>query len=249
LHVQGTAVISDQEPTRQVRVVAADYTSAEQISNVAHNVVQMLAIILGGTWAYLKFVRGRTFKPRGELKIDGALRIFDEDPALLVQTTFTNAGLSRILLPPNQAFLLVDWLPSGYWGPGAVVWEPVMMPSTSREDEYAASLPDDTDSVELMASVFDRDRSVEPGEVITDHQLVIIPSDESAGFPLAFRVRAIVASRRRFMRRSSPAWTTSMIVPASMLGTHDGLDPESLKADSQIRQPRQPPGGAEVGGR
>jgi hypothetical protein len=87
LHVEGTAVISDQEPTRQVIVVATDYTDAEQISSVAHNVVQMLA--------------------------------------------------------------LVDWLPSSYWGPGAVVWEPVMMPSALSEDGYAASLADDTNSIEL----------------------------------------------------------------------------------------------------
>jgi hypothetical protein len=37
------------------------------ISQPVQQIAQTAAIVLGGAWGYAKFVRGRTFRPRGSM--------------------------------------------------------------------------------------------------------------------------------------------------------------------------------------
>ena len=65
-------------------------------------IVQAVAILAGGGWAYFKFVHGRTFAHRGELDIRSSFVVAaGEVGALHVCVTFRNTGLSQIPLSEN----------------------------------------------------------------------------------------------------------------------------------------------------
>ena len=59
---------------------------------------QALAILLGGLWAYFKFVRGRTFAHRLELGIDASTVATAQGTGLKVTATVKNVGLTKLTL-------------------------------------------------------------------------------------------------------------------------------------------------------
>src|SRR6266545_2898743 len=61
-------------------------------------IISTAAIIVGGTWAYYKFVRGRTFAKRAELEVTGELLDADELRALRARVTLRNTGATKIPL-------------------------------------------------------------------------------------------------------------------------------------------------------
>lgn len=183
---------------------ATDLTAVDQVSDIARNIAQVLAILFGAAWAYFKFLRGRTFSYRADVKINAALYTFDDDLSLLVTATVTNSGLSRIPLPSNQAMILANWLPTSRWGPGRADWQPVL-------------LPDDDGSSELILPILEEHQRIEPGESVVDEVLLVLPIDEDLGPPLAFRVTVNVVSNRGLLRREHTLWSASTIVASSTL--------------------------------
>src|SRR5438128_683810 len=65
-----------------------------------YNIVTSSAVVIGGIWAYFKFVRGRTFARRAELDISPALEQNADSLYLSVTITLKNTGLSK--LPLNR---------------------------------------------------------------------------------------------------------------------------------------------------
>jgi len=45
----------------------------QQATTVAYNIVTSSAVVIGGIWAYFKFVRGRAFANRAELGVSALL--------------------------------------------------------------------------------------------------------------------------------------------------------------------------------
>src|SRR4051812_8046519 len=95
----------------------------ESATTTARNVIEILALMIGGSWAYLKFFRGRTFAPRAELTIDADLYRFDDDLALRVNVAFRNVGLSVIRMPKHGVGFKVYSLESGRWETGNASWK------------------------------------------------------------------------------------------------------------------------------
>jgi hypothetical protein len=54
--------------------------------------VTAAAVIIGGIWAYFKFVKGRTFRPRLEVGLAGQWRLFNGKDLLHARVTLKNIG-------------------------------------------------------------------------------------------------------------------------------------------------------------
>ena len=69
-------------------------------TDVASSIVTSLAVVIGGVWAYFKFIKGRTFAHRAELDVSPSLETSAESLYLSVTITLKNTGLSK--LPLNE---------------------------------------------------------------------------------------------------------------------------------------------------
>lgn len=191
-----------------------DAQELQPFTNVARDVVQILAILLGGLWTYLKFVRGRTFRRRGELDVTGQLYTFDDEPALVVKVTFKNTGLSRIKVPEDQPpHVLVTHVETGGWREGAATWSPPDFTSVTPGQHKDAAPPVPPDSVRSTATMLTRHQWVEPGETIADEQVVVPPAEQGARFAVAYRIQAILSTAEGWLGRRPIFWTAYAVVP------------------------------------
>ncbi|MEV0566095.1 hypothetical protein [Dactylosporangium sp. NPDC050588] len=123
------------------------------VAQAAGSVVTALALIVGGTWAYFKFAKGRTFQPRLQVTLTGQwIRVAGKD-VLQVNATATNIGSSMIAIRQQGTGLMVNRLSAEQPDPPASVeWERIggvhelfadhswIEPSESVTDELLLSL-------------------------------------------------------------------------------------------------------------
>ncbi|KHL09073.1 hypothetical protein CLV56_0332 [Mumia flava] len=186
--------------------------------DAAADVVQIVAIAVGGVWTYWKFFRGRTFHRRGQLTVDARLHTFSGEPALVVRLAFTNAGLSKVDLtsPPN---VLVTRLTSGAWDDGPAVWSPPAPDDRAEEADGSPATPSRATRDELVAhtvTLLETQETVEPGETVVDEQVFVPPLADRGGLTVAYRLRAALMTRHG-RRRRPMMWTAYTVVPAEAL--------------------------------
>lgn len=70
--------------------------SALQIVEAIYRLVATAAIIVGGGWAYMKFVKGRTFRRRMKVSIEGQIEPGTDSVRLLVKPQAENVGLREV---------------------------------------------------------------------------------------------------------------------------------------------------------
>jgi hypothetical protein len=70
------------------------------ITGAVDNIVTSTAVVIGGIWAYFKFIRGRTFAHRAELDVSLSLERTVGPTYLCAIVTVKNTGLSK--LPLNK---------------------------------------------------------------------------------------------------------------------------------------------------
>jgi hypothetical protein len=147
-------------------------------------IVQALAILVGGGWAYFKFIRGRTFAYRGELDIESSfVKGTDAVGALRVCVTFKNTGLSQIPLNENAKQVNV-------YTTSAESWDP------AKNVDWGAHLK--------LTPLFEEHDWIEAQEIVTDEVLVPVPLVH------AYRLVAKVASARR--RGKALLWTAETVI-------------------------------------
>jgi hypothetical protein len=150
---------------------------------------QATAIVVGGIWAYFKFVRGRTFAKRAELSVTPTL-LSEQRPKLKVRATLRNAGLSKIPLRTQAVFL---------YGIYAAPTEE----NTIATREQQLGKP---------KKIFAAHQWIEAQETVTDELLFLLPDSQFASEHewLAFRVECRVYAKRR--RKGALSWTASAVV-------------------------------------
>jgi hypothetical protein len=160
-------------------------------TEVVSNVVTSGAVVIGGIWAYFKFIRGRVFARRAELDVSPALERTAGSLYLLIKVTLTNTGLSR--LPLNENLKVVRL--SGITGqadshPSAAEWERIL------------SLPILKDHAWLEAQ-----------ETVTDTVVYSLGrSDGMNARHTAYQVEAMAATPRRMITRRGLRWQSRAIV-------------------------------------
>lgn len=140
---------------------------AVSIADVVYHVVAAVALIVGGGWAYFKFIKGRTLKERLRVTVDGGL----EPSSGLLRVTASceaeNISLRELQIAPEGTAvrLFVHTLAEN--------------PSEAREAAW-----------ELMGawSVFGDREVLEPGEVLQEPKLLEVPEGGFAAMMLEFTV-------------------------------------------------------------
>jgi hypothetical protein len=179
----------------------------KDVVDVVATVIQASAIVIGGAWAYFKFIHGRTFKNRAEVDVTAR----PLDPAgelILVEVTMTNTGLRKIAIGEgSRKVVQLDRLAQGDWDPGVTIrW---------GEDPRDAL---------VSRPVFRTHDWVEPGETIREE--VVLAPPEPGPPVVAYQVRLFVAVEGR----KPVAWTANAVVPVGADGasedrSEDGREP------------------------
>jgi hypothetical protein len=152
---------------------------------------QAAAIVVGGIWAYFKFIRGRTFAKRAELTVTPTL-LPERKPTLKVRATLRNAGLSKLPLRTQAVFIY-----------GVYAAPTADNPIATREQQLGKP-----------RKIFAAHQWIEAQETVTDELLLLVPDSQFASEHqwLAFRVECRVYGRRR--SKGALTWTASAVVAA-----------------------------------
>jgi hypothetical protein len=129
----------------------------------------ILAIIVGGIWAYFNFFKSRLYRIRLEPGISGELIHQDNKRFIKVNLSLRNAGVSVVnIQPEGTGFRLNALQAKGTLSPKKVI------PKT-RIKTYP---------------IFPYHKWVESNETIHEEQLIVAPDDDSIAFELEMRVVA-----------------------------------------------------------
>jgi hypothetical protein len=171
----------------QAGMNTGDWISAVQ------NAVQAAAIIVGGMWAYWKFVRGRTFHRRAELEVDASLLSSRTPRVVRAKVTLRNTGAADI--PVRAAVLRIF----------------AFAPS------YADADNEETGWRRIgTTGVFQDHQWIESQETVTDDVLIELDPTQDQPDALALRATCIVLGKRKrklLGRKPSTAWTGKGVIP------------------------------------
>lgn len=140
----------------------------KDVVGVISSAVTAIAVLFGGGWAYFKFARGRTFKPRLSVRVEGQWRRVSRSPVLYVRISVNNVGATKFALKQHFSALEVSF-PDGGTAAQEVTWDPVRYVAddvSDREDSSAASMPS------RKFIVFGEHDWFEPGETVYDDLLL-----------------------------------------------------------------------------
>jgi hypothetical protein len=167
-----------------------DASTWADLAGGAASAAQVLAIIVGGVWAYFKFLRGRTFAKRAELSVAPSFLNLGKQSALKVAASLKNAGLSKVPLRTQAVFVY-----------GIYAAPTADDPIATREQ-----------LVGKPKKIFAAHKWVEAQETITDEILIVLPNSDPSSQPqgLALRVECRVYEERR--KPGGLKWTASALV-------------------------------------
>jgi hypothetical protein len=135
-----------------VKVVEDSPTLLDDVNKIVDmfgTAVTALALIIGGVWAYFKFVKGRTYRPRLEVGLYGQWVTVDRKRLLHARLTVKNIGASVVNLLQEGTGLRIsvperDQPPT----PVAQVWRVIRVFEVLGEHEWIE--PQETVSDDLL---------------------------------------------------------------------------------------------------
>ncbi|MHA7663703.1 hypothetical protein [Mycolicibacterium sp. HS_4_1] len=131
------------------------------ISGGIQSLVTAAGVAVGGSWAYFKFVRGRTYRPRLSVELACQWRAVDETDLLHVRVRVTNIGASMITLNQHGTGLQVAF--HGDSVHNEVKWNYVQL---SIDNEGTP------DNVDRAFEILREHAWIEPGETVSDDLLL-----------------------------------------------------------------------------
>jgi hypothetical protein len=177
--------------------------SATDWLSAAAALIQAFAILLGGAWAYYKFVRGRTFASRAEVRVRGKLLTFGRERGISVAATLHNPGETRL---------------------------PIRAPSVTAQAvlEEGWRAPPNWTRVGI-APIFADHHWIEAKETITDETVIPLPTrDGTHAEFLAYRVECVVFEDRRAVAgdwgqgdEGGLRWSSAAIVSGTLRSVED----------------------------
>jgi len=162
------------------------------------DLITAVGLLLGGIFAYYKFIKGRVFKPRLELKVSGKVITQKQKRLLVASAQIKNNGLSVVYLDDQLT--------------GINLYRSSQLKGTTKEQQPAW-----LDPVNGFP-LFTDHKWVEPDETITDEILIELRDDED----VAYRIKLVVRSRqpsfreryesRKKHKASGGEWNSTSIV-------------------------------------
>lgn len=158
--------------------VTLDWARTKEFTDALRNLVQALAFIGGGIWAYFKFVKGRTFQESLTPVVTGKFASIDGVIYLIAITQIKNVGLSKIVF--------------NHYGSALILYE--YLPSTEKEIHTVA------DKRLTSFEVFhEKDRYIEPNEIMEAQRFISVPGP----LQLAYRLEVEILSKSGFTWRAT----------------------------------------------
>lgn len=206
--------------------------AAQLLFDALQKAAATVAIVVGGLWAYFRFVSGRTLKRRLECEISADAVRRGGKARMIVTARAANVGLAKARVDPEDTGLRVLTqaaegfpesaveLPSAATAPASAPADPnpqAEAPSTSAAGEAEPGPAGGDEPSDYLARwqlldtlpVFAETDLLEPGERVTDQALVEIPD---GGFH-AVRLELWVASPWRLLPPSpGKLWRTTAVV-------------------------------------
>lgn len=137
-----------------------DWKTSHEIAGTFQNVIASAAVIIGALWAYFRFVRFRTLRPRLEFNFECSRSNIDDSHGLLILTVkLTNRGQTKVGLRKGtlpRCFLKYALIPE------------------SDPDAAVALLTIPPNRLEHLDIAFKPHGWIEPGETIDDVKVLKI---------------------------------------------------------------------------
>ena len=133
-------------------------------------IVTVLAIIIGGIWAYFNFVRSRTYRPRLEIYVTGLVRQHEERQFLHLSFSVKNVGLTNFDISQTGTGMQLE-----SYGERAYIPEVHAAPW-----ERVTTLP-----ILMNHSI------IEPAETVKEEKLIIISEEEVIAYKVTLRLMSV----------------------------------------------------------
>ncbi|MBZ5667740.1 MAG: hypothetical protein LAO30_24495 [Acidobacteriia bacterium] len=146
-------------------------SSLATVLDVVDKITKILAVVIGGAWAYVNYVRGRTYKKKLEVDISGEWFESAGASFLSGSARLKNVGLSKFSIQQKGTAVLVYGL----------------RPSTSAEP-----ITDVIANLISVRSVFEDHGWIEPGETIVESFLVQV-SERTGQVAIKLSLRVVAA--------------------------------------------------------
>jgi hypothetical protein len=128
--------------------------------------IRLIALVIAGLWAYFKFISGRVFRPRLEPNVSGKAVKKGEFIYAYVEAKLKNVDLSKVDIKQEGTAVSINCAPVG-WP------REVMNPEWDREGTFP---------------IFQAHDWIEPGELIGDDQLIVLPGAEWTSVRIDLRI-------------------------------------------------------------
>ena len=161
-----------------------------KLAQIVNQAAQVLALVVGASWAYFKFIRGRTFARRGEVEVEGVLRGYGQDWVVQAKVLLRNTGLSRLPLRQRSKIARL-------YGTSRSKW------STERNFGWEKL---------MLTPVLEKHAWVEAQESVKDE--VLIPVRQ--GDWLALKIEVEIWGKPHRGRRTGSRWMATTIVTADV---------------------------------
>jgi hypothetical protein len=140
--------------------------NAKDIADIISSIATSLALLIGGIWAYFKFIRGRTYRPRVEMQLAGEWWATEGKCLLSARVTIKNVGSSKLKLRQKGSGLRVRMLDPDQPAP----------PASARWREGK------------VYTIFDQHAWIESGETVSDVVLLDLGVSETRPVLLEGRI-------------------------------------------------------------
>ncbi len=145
-----------------------DCVNITKIIENLKNLFTIVGIIVGGLWAYYNFFKGRIYKTRLELKIDGQFfRNMDGIKIIVISYQLKNVGLSQVFINQKGSAISIFYYDTSDYDPGFEL----------AEWSDFTTLP-----------IFQDHQWIESGEAIEEQQLINLPIQEKVAPKLTLRI-------------------------------------------------------------
>lgn len=185
------------------------------------------AVVIGGIWAYFKFVRGRTYRPRLSVDMAGQWRSVDGVDLLHLRIRVSNIGASKISLNQYGTGLQLSFPADEQDGPpNEVRWQKVpLIENNNDEDEQPENDGDVDEQPEHYGipqartfEIFKEHEWIEPGETVSDELLLNLGRTPTISMPEVTLMWSLSGRHHdRFSGKDIEVFARRIIPPGSSL--------------------------------
>lgn len=200
-HLAPVAATPVSPPTPTPTAPVASSADWKDVIAVVNDSLRTAAVLIGGGFAYFKYVHGRIHYPSLTLGLEAKIIKIDQHNSLSLATKITNSGTYRMVFDMGcHQQLTVHCLEKQQWVAGC---NGPRLPWSATDRIVWDQLVDDNGFRDLTAQI-------EPGESVSSSWVVRLPP----GDWVAYRVTLRADARTKMLRRtSSPIrWVTRTVV-------------------------------------